>query len=118
MFDSEPAHASSTRGLVLAAGLAAAALVMWLAGFVAIGQHGEDLCLVDAPAGAGSYRGEASWFPPSVTCVYQLSGGGVTRVDHALYASARTLWAFGFPVLFVLGLTVTGSRRLRRRRRS
>ena len=104
------------RVLVSMVGLAVAALLVWVAGSVAVGQFGEDICLTDVPEQAGGYQAEASWFPPSMTCVYGLTDGSVARVEHPLFASVRSAWAFGFPVLALIGLTVVGSRFSRRLR--
>lgn len=90
--------------VLVALGLAAAALVVWALGIVGVGQYGEDICLGDPPAEATGYESEGSAWPPRLTCVYDARGGGTLEVDHRLYPTIAALWVVGFPVLAASGI--------------
>jgi hypothetical protein len=111
------------RGALQLGALAMALLLIggiaWVAGLIAVGQYWEDLCFDDlnARAGYGSYRSEASIWPPSFECRLDGSGVEAVVVRHPVVALVRFSAAVVFPVLFGLVVLLVLASSVRRRRR-
>ena len=92
----------------LGIGLLVMGMVTWVAGLIATGRYWEDLCFDDLEARPryGSYRSEASIWPPTLECRLDGSGVEVIVVQHPVVALARLGAVVLFPVVYGLGVVL------------
>ena len=93
---------------MLALGVLAIGIVIWVAGLIAIGRYWEDLCFDDLEArpGYSSYRSEASIWPPALECRLDGSDVEVIAVQHPVVALTRFGATVLFPVAYGLGVVL------------
>lgn len=78
-------------------------LIVWAAGMFAVGLYTEDLCLDDLgdQIRDGSYRGEASLWPPSFECHLAFSDAEPVVVQHRVVALVRFAAVVVLPIAYV-----------------
>jgi hypothetical protein len=80
-------------------------IIAWTAGLIAVSQYTEDLCFDDIEGRSGldgSYRTEATLWPPSFECWLDGSDAEPIAVQHRLVALARLGVVVVFPIVYVV----------------
>lgn len=85
-------------------GLATGAVVVWLAGLVAVGIWSEDVCMAEGIPGASGYTQSVRVWPPALLCEYT---GGET-VLHTTRGLMIVGWTYAVPTFIAAGLLTWG----------